>query len=62
MRILTQEELTFVSGACAPTPPACPPTPPPPPACPPRQKGNNGFGNGPNDGVPGRSGKTDATR
>lgn len=27
-----------------------------------KQKGNNGFGNGANDGVPGRSGKTDATR
>jgi hypothetical protein len=25
-------------------------------------QGNNGFGNGPFDGVPGRSGFTDATR
>lgn len=28
----------------------------------PCQKGNNGFGNGSHDGVPGRSGKTDTTR
>ncbi len=27
-----------------------------------KSKGNNGFGNGGNDGVPGRSGKQDRTR
>jgi hypothetical protein len=63
MRELDALELTQVTGAggsycqpvsCYPQPPSCPPAP--------RQKGNNGFGNGGNDGVPGNSGKTDVNR
>ncbi len=63
MRILHTTELTTVSGGtgCYTPPPPCTPTPP---VCAPtkKAKGNNGFGNGANDGVPGKSGKTDATR
>ncbi len=62
MRTLNINELAFVSGAgkssCVPTPPPCEPTPP---ACG-RAKGNNGFGNGGDDGVPGHSNFQDATR
>jgi hypothetical protein len=64
MRVLSQEELTFVSGAtgssCQPKPQ---PNPCPPSPCPPThgsRKGNNGFGNGGNDGSP--NGKQDMTR
>jgi hypothetical protein len=70
MRVLSQSELVHVSGAggshsgCyTPPPPSyCPPSPP---SCPPsksKSKGNNGYGNGGNDGVPGRSGKQDNSR
>ncbi|HET9510027.1 MAG TPA: hypothetical protein VFO80_02660 [Sphingomonas sp.] len=64
MRHLTTTELTAISGGtggCYTPPPPCTPTPP---ACTPtkKAKGNNGFGNGANDGVPGKSGFTDATR
>jgi hypothetical protein len=52
MRQLTQNELAFVSGAgrseCNPKP------------C--KEKGNNGYGNGGHDGVPGHSGKEDCDR
>ena len=50
MRDLKSEELVYVSGAgrCC-----CQPA---------RDKGNNGFGNGGKDGVPGSSGKQDRTR
>ena len=52
MRLLNQNELGFVSGAggCYTPPPPC------------KRKGNNGYGNGGNDGVPGNSNKQDATR
>ena len=53
MRMLTAKEVTIVSGAgkcCEPKPPVC------------KEKGNNGFGNGGGDGVPGKSGKQDCTR
>jgi hypothetical protein len=57
MRLLTQDELSQVSGAgrsdCNPRP--CDPKP-----C--KEKGNNGYGNGGHDGVPGNSGKQDRTR
>lgn len=57
MRHLTKEELTFVSGG-AHCDTNCPPKP-----CPRGGKqGNNGFGNGGNDGVPGNSNKQDCTR
>jgi len=47
MRDLYQFELKHVSGAgSSPAPPKC------------KEKGNNGYGNGGDDGVPGRSGKT----
>lgn len=52
MRELKTEELKQVSGAgnkCAPAP-----------TC--KEKGNNGFGNGGHDGVPGHSNKQDCTR
>ena len=46
-----------------PVPPSEPPVPPSePPAPEPKPKGNNGFGNGSGDGVPGKSGKTDEDR
>ena len=53
MRLLNQDELIHVTGAggCKPAkPPKC------------KQKGNNGYGNGGHDGVPGNSGKQDCTR
>ena len=50
MRELKTEELKAVSGAGKPCPP------------PKKQKGNNGYGNGGCDGVPGKSGKQDRTR
>ena len=54
MRELYEFELGHVSGAgsspCPPSPCDCPPAK--------RRKGNNGFGNGGDDGVPGNSGKT----
>ena len=67
MRDLSQQELVHVTGAggCyTPPPPSyCPPSPP---RCPSptksKSKGNNGYGNGGNDGVPGRSGKQDNNR
>ncbi len=49
MRELRKEELVHVSGgwkSCSSG----------------KQKGNNGFGNGGHDGVPGKSGKQDCTR
>lgn len=53
MRILTDDESRAVSGAgytgCYEPPKG-------------KQKGNNGFGNGGNDGVPGGSDKQDDTR
>jgi hypothetical protein len=62
-RALTNNELSFVTGAGCYTPPPVVCAPPPPPACPPaKAKGNNGFGNGGHDGVPGKSGKTDSNR
>jgi hypothetical protein len=49
MRDLYEFELQHVSGAGSS---------PCPPSHPTRTKGNNGFGNGGGDGVPGNSGKT----
>jgi hypothetical protein len=50
MRDLYEFELQHVSGAgSSPCPPSHPPR---------RSKGNNGYGNGGHDGVPGNSGKT----
>jgi hypothetical protein len=52
MRLLAMEELVHVSGAgghCC-KPPKC------------KEKGNNGYGNGGHDGVPGHSGKQDYSR
>jgi hypothetical protein len=49
MRELKTEELKQVSGAGK----SCPPT---------KKKGNNGYGNGGDDGVPGNSKKQDCTR
>jgi hypothetical protein len=52
MRLLAMEELVHVSGAgghCC-KPPKC------------KEKGNNGYGNGGHDGVPGNSGKQDYSR
>lgn len=46
MRELTKDEVVRVSGAGKPC----------------KQKGNNGFGNGGDDGVPGGSNKQDNTR
>lgn len=56
MRVLKDHELAFVTGAgncCHPTPP-----------CHRRRgpQGNNGYGNGGDDGVPGNSNKQDCTR
>jgi hypothetical protein len=51
MRELKTEEVKQVSGAgrkCTPKPEKC--------------KGNNGFGNGGHDGVPGHSNKEDCDR
>ena len=51
MRVLKEDETKKVSGAgsrCTPHPTKC--------------KGNNGFGNGGHDGVPGHSDKQDCTR
>jgi hypothetical protein len=52
MRLLNQNELRHVGGAgrsdCNPKP------------C--KEKGNNGYGNGGHDGVPGNSNKQDCTR
>jgi hypothetical protein len=56
MRELKKQELVQVSGAgdcCCPAPE---------PHKPGKQKGNNGFGNGGQDGVPGNSNKQDRTR
>ena len=55
MRDLEQNELQYISGGCAPTPPSsgcgCSPSRPS------RTKNNNGFGNGPESGdAPGNSG------
>ena len=50
MRELKTEELKHVSGAGKPCAPVK------------KQKGNNGYGNGGRDGVPGKSGKQDCTR
>ena len=58
MRELKKEELVRVSGAAG----YCPPPPSCEPSKPTKQKGNNGFGNGGNVGVPGNSGKQDVTR
>jgi hypothetical protein len=57
MRLLTQDELSHVSGAGRPD---CNPRPCDPKPC--KEKGNNGFGNGGHDGVPGNSNKQDRTR
>ena len=55
MRELSIHELSHVSGGSSscydPCHDPCPPSKR-------RRKGNNGFGNGGNDGVPGNSGKT----
>jgi hypothetical protein len=48
MRELKTEEIKYVSGAGKP--------------CSSGKQGNNGFGNGGHDGVPGNSGKQDCTR
>jgi bacteriocin-like protein len=48
MRVLSAEELKQVSGGKKP--------------CGGKSKGNNGYGNGGGDGVPGNSGKQDCTR
>ena len=53
MRELRSEELLYVSGAGKKSHDPCVPK---------KEKGNNGFGNGGHDGVPGRSGKQDKTR
>ena len=53
MRLLNQDELVHVTGAggcgCR-KPPKC------------KRKGNNGYGNGGDDGVPGNSDHQDETR
>jgi hypothetical protein len=61
MRALTTTEFALVAGGtgCAPAP-VCHPAPQP--CKPAKQKGNNGFGNGGGDGVPGKSGKSDICR
>ena len=62
MRQLNSLELTQVSGAGGSY---CKPQSYQANSCPPhgkREKGNNGFGNGGNDGVPGNSGKSDDCR
>lgn len=61
MRVLTQEEVSVISGAgrsscydpCRPDP--CDRSRK-------RKQGNNGYGNGGNDGVPGNSNHQDRTR
>jgi hypothetical protein len=50
MRLLNQDELAHVAGAGGCKPKKC------------KQKGNNGYGNGGHDGVPGNSNKQDCTR
>lgn len=64
MRDLTREELAFVSGGEGIILPPLEDgaTPPAEDIDPTRRKGNNGFGNGAGDGVPGRSGFEDLTR
>ncbi len=59
MRVLSSEELLFVSGGVE-TNPEIVPEPVDPVTG--RLKGNNGFGNGGGDGVPGRSDFQDLTR
>lgn len=56
MRELTKDETVKVYGAGSGCnqPPSCESTK--------KEKGNNGFGNGGHDGVPGNSGKQDCTR
>ena len=55
MRELYEFELGHVSGAGSSP---CPPSPCDCPSPSKRRKGNNGYGNGGDDGVPGNSGKT----
>lgn len=60
MRDLNQDELRQVSGAGNKCDSYCKPDP-----ChggKDKNKGNNGYGNGGHDGVPGKSGKQDCTR
>ena len=53
MRELHQNELSYVSGGTSP---------PAHSNAGGNKQGNNGFGNGGDDGVPGKSGKQDLTR
>ena len=64
MRDLTREELTSVSGGEGVILPPIDDggTPPVEDSDPKRRKGNNGFGNGGDDGVPGGSDFQDVTR
>ena len=54
MRVLKDHELAFVSGAGSS---CCRPS-----HCRRGPQGNNGYGNGGHDGVPGNSNKQDCTR
>jgi hypothetical protein len=60
MRLLDQSELGHVSGGGGSYSCGC--YCPPPPSSHKKRKGNNGYGNGGHDGVPGNSGKQDQTR
>lgn len=65
MRILSNEERLAVSGGsevCIPSEIEFCPDEPTDPIEDARRKGNNGFGNGGGDGVPGRSDFQDVTR
>ena len=60
MRVLNEAELVHVTGAGGTSYSCgcyCPPS-----KSKHKSQGNNGYGNGGNDGVPGRSGKQDKTR
>ncbi len=59
MRVLNGSELVHVSGAGGYSCCYCPPSGGKDKH---KSKGNNGYGNGGHDGVPGRSGKQDKTR
>ncbi len=59
MRLLNEAELAHVTGAGGSYSCGCYC---PPPSKPHKSKGNNGYGNGGHDGVPGRSGKQDNNR